>query len=125
MAPAATKTIGAVRTDPSSRRETRAKANTTAASTARLPSYLPLVWDIFQLCNSGKDASCEGRAIIGRAAVLAIAVRMALSSVHVADPEPLPTALQSREASDQEVRPAHDAKHDRDRAAVLLHPNPQ
>src|SRR5215213_2343822 len=50
---------------------------------------------------------------------------MALSSVHVVDPEPLPTALRPREATDQEERPQHEAKHNRDRAAVLLHPNPQ
>jgi hypothetical protein len=41
--------------------------------------------EIPELCKPGKDVSCEGQTIIDGATVPAIAIRMALSSVHIAD----------------------------------------
>jgi hypothetical protein len=53
--------------------------------------------------------------------VPAIAERIALSSVLIADPEGLPTVLRSREASEEE-RTEHEAKHDRGRSWVFGSP---
>jgi hypothetical protein len=78
-----------------------------------------------EICKPGMDVSREGQTIIDGATAAALFVRMAMSSVHISDPERVPTLLESREAFDQEERSEHEAKRDRDRATVLLHSCPQ
>ena len=74
-----------------------------------------MAWENPELCKPGKDSSRERQTITGGATVPAIAERIALSRVLIADPEGLPTVLRSREASEKE-RSEHEAKHDRGRS---------
>jgi hypothetical protein len=77
--------------------------------------------EIPELCKPGKEVFREGWTITGGAIVPAIAVRLALSSVVIADPEGLPAVLRSREASEEE-RTEHEAKHDRGSSWVFGSP---
>src|SRR5215207_6179243 len=52
-------------------------------------------------------------------------LRMPLMSASVTGLRRLLMISRSPEASEEEERSEHEAEHDRDRAAVLLHPRPQ
>ena len=73
-----------------------------------------MAWEIPELCKLGMDVSRERQTITGEATVPAIAERIALSRVLIADPEGLPTVLRSREVPEEE-RTEHGANHDRGR----------
>src|SRR5215217_2714071 len=72
---------------------------------------------------TGGDST--GRQAVISGATMLTLLRMPLVSASITGLRRLLMISQSPEASEEKERPEHEAEHDRDRVAILLHPRPQ